>query len=226
MSAGAHSRGRRHNPRACAIVRRPRIRNSFLFRCALIFRGVMMQKTPAPWFELRRLLEDEVPATGGARQRGVRSDLLESIALVVTCLLSRMDIRSLRVGHHAGDGRRHDFVGLTRETIASWCGLSEETVSRALALLRRAGLVHGPGKEGPNVIPQPVDKLPGGGYDWHPAIRRFDTLFFLGLGQGIAEWLHRLRTPPKKPVAGVARGWCAVVGGLVNTHALERPPDG
>lgn len=217
---------RQHNPRACRLPRRPRIRNGFLHFVAAKFRREMQRATP--FAELRRLVDDHVPSTGGERIRGVRSDLVESICLVVYCLLARLDLKSLRVGFHAGRRREHDFVGLSRQTLASWTGLSEETVSRVLTLLRRAGLVHGPGRDGVNVIRQPVDRTDGG-WEWHPAVRRVDPLFFLGLGFG--PWLHEVRTgkPAPSPADRAAvspKSTRALVGALANTRALERPPDG
>lgn len=226
--AAPPAKHRQHNPRACRLTTRPRIRNGFLHFVAAKFRFAMWHGTP--FAELRRLIDEQVPSTGTPRVRALRSDLIESISLVVYCLLSRLDLRSLRVGFHAGHRRKHDFVGLSRQTLASWTGLSEETVSRVMTLLRRAGLVHGPGRDGVNIIAQPCD-LVGGAYVRHPAIRRFDPLFFQGLGVG--TWLHRIRTgadqAPPSPADRAAVGpksTRALVGGLAHTLALERPPDG
>lgn len=158
-----------------------------------------------PWFTLRLLLNDQVPATGADRVRDVRADLIDSIVMVMVCLLSRLDLKSLRVGHHAGRRREHDFVGLSRDTIASWCGLHPSTVSRVLTLLRRAGLVHGPAREegAVNVIGQPFDKRPDGSTEWHPAIRTVNVAFFAVLGLG--PELHEIRTRRELPPAGQTR---------------------
>ena len=181
------------------VLNRPPVAHNFLHRVSLAVRGRLTQGS-APWWELRRRLDDHVPSTGEPRQRARRSDLTDTISMVLTCLLARMDLKSLRVGHPAGKGKRHDFVGLSRQTIAGWCGSDEATVSRALTLLREAGLVAGPARDpkAPNRIAQPYD---GEDDKWLPAVRRFDLLFFVGLGFG-AE-LHRLRTaaPPKAPTA-------------------------
>jgi len=191
-----------------------------------------------PWLELRRLLDDQVPATatkerqGKERERGVRSDLLESIILVVCALLARMDIRSLRVGHHVKrtGPKKPDFVGLPMHRLIEWTGLSEETIWRVLRLLRHAGLVHGPGWDGVNIIAQPCEKQPDGTYDHHPAIRRFDELFFLGLGFG--PWLQRERAERARPPAPFARpavhpkSGQQLVEQLARLASLERPPDG
>ena len=214
-------RGRR--PRPC--LRRPPIAHGFLHRCAALVAGRLRSSAPSPWWGLRLLLDDHVPSTGTERQRSRRADLVESIVVVVTCLLARMDLKSLRVGFPAGRGKKHDFVGLSRFTIAGWCGLDESTVSRVLSLLRRASLVHGPARDAmdPNRIAQPYD---GDDEKWLPAVRRIDELFFAGLGVG--RELHLLRTAePQRPrsaeQAQAARSARGVVDGIISR--LGRPPD-
>lgn len=174
--------------------RRPEIRFGFLHRFALAFQGAL-RRGPAPWWGLRLLLDDQVPSNPGAeRKRGRRCDVTQSIVLVFCALLSRLDLASLRVGHHAGRRRKHDFVGLSRYTIACWTGLSIETVSAVLSLLRRAGLVSGPTPDrgDSHRIAQPFDLDEEGVCEWHPAIRRLDVRLFVVLGFG--PELHRLRT--------------------------------
>jgi hypothetical protein len=209
--------------------------------------------SPAPWWGLRLLLNDQVPATGGERIRDVRADLIDSIVMVMVCLLARVDLKSLRVGHHAGRRRKHDFVGLSVETIATWCGLSVSTVSHVLTLLRRAGLIHGPAREenAANRIGQPWDlhrriggvcscgdaacRVPDGITEWHPAIRRVDVAFFAVLGLG--PELHRLRTKLEQPEPeqeAIARGRAVRAAvELEGEHAArlrrlypDGPPDG
>lgn len=224
----------RRRPRArCSGWNRPRIRNGFLHYVAVVVSGILAHHTP--WFELRYLLDDHVPATGEERERGVREDFLKNIALVISALLARMDLKSLRVGHHAGRHRKHDFVGLTVETIAGWTRLSESTVSRVLTLLRESGLVHGPGRDGVHHINQPCDRLADGSYEWHPAIRQFSELFFIGLGKDIVRQLHELRTrsPDPAPDRGVSQAQAvgrkadqARVAREARLAALARPPDG
>jgi DNA-binding transcriptional ArsR family regulator len=183
------------------------------------------------------MLNDQVPATGADRLRDVRADLIDSIVMVTVCLLSRCDLRSLRVGHQAGRRKRFDFVGLSRETIAGWCGLHPSTVSRVLTLLRRAGLVHGPAREegAVNRIGQPWEPGPDGTTAWQPAIRQFNVAFFSVLGLG--PELHRVRTakPAPSPADRVASGRAqrASVDTLEQANAarLARlfpngPPDG
>jgi hypothetical protein len=214
--------------------RRPPIRFGFLHRVASSFGAAMRSGKPAPHWGIRMSCDDRVPSTGRDRQRRRRWDLTESIVLVMWALLARVDLRSLRVGHHAGRRRKHDFVGLSRFTIACWTGLSEETVTRVLAILRHAGLVHGPGWDNINVIRQPYDVDARGVREWHPAIRRLDLRFFVVLGFG--PELHELRTR-KRPAtsADVERANAGrEVRAAVETRALDAiarlfpngPPDG
>lgn len=184
--------------RRVRVLNRPPVAHNFLHRVALAATA-RLRKGPAPWWELRRLVDDHVPSTGGDRKRERRSDLTDSITMVLTCLLARMDLKSLRIGHPAGRHKRHDFVWLSRQTIAGWCGSDESTISRALTLLRKAGLVAGPARDpnAPNRIAQPYD---GEDDKWLPAVRRFDVLFFVGLGFG--QELHRIRT--SKPPAALS----------------------
>ena len=206
----------------------------------MIFAGVMRAASrgrPLPWWTLRLLVNDQVPATGADRLRDVRADLIDSVVMVMVCLLSRLDLKSLRVGHHAGRRRQHDFVGLSRDTIASWCGLHPSTVSRVLTLLRRAGLVHGPAREegAVNVIGQPWDRRPDGSTEWHPAIRQLNVAFFAVLGLG--PELHEIRTAPAAPdpAERVARGRAVRASADALAEANRRrlaalfpdePPDG
>ena len=207
----------------------------------MIFSGVLRAASrgkPVPWFTLRLLLNDQVPATGADRLRDVRADLIDSIVMVMVCLLSRLDLKSLRVGHQAGRRREHDFVGLSRETIAGWCGLHPSTVSRVLTLLRRAGLVYGPAREegAVNVIGQPWDKRDDGTTEWHPAIRQVNVALFAVLGLG--PELHEIRTrkpapPPGQELVAAGRAKRASVDQLERANAARLaklfpngPPDG
>jgi hypothetical protein len=177
----------------------------------------------ANFSELAKLIEHEDKAT--------RGDLLENIALVVWCLLARMDLKSFRVGHrkrYRVGGRVLDFAGLPVETIAKWTGISRRTVTRVCTILRKARLVAGPGwskKRGGdcfNVIGQPWEEDEHGRRKSFPAIRRFSPLFFDALGEG--ESLAELRKPGDPPVP--AGPLPRLVRELAASHALERPPDG
>ena len=225
--------------RACRLVRRPPIRHAFLLRSATVFRAIALDTQrltrafPSVWSLVRH--ED----------RCTRADLLEGLALVVWCALSRMDIRSLRVGwkvrRRVVDGRVFDFAGLPRATIGRWADLSESTVSRAFAILRKAALVDGPGKDGWHVIPQPCERVPiderhPRGFRGLPAVRRFREEFFAGLGEGPALAFLRAssssRAPAPAPEAAALAASSAqvqaarLIASLAASHALERPPDG
>ena len=227
-----------HDPRACRLLSRPRIRHALLFEAARKFRSLVTDDHRWPDFvarfpELAKLIEHESRAT--------RSDLREGLALLVEALASRADVKSLRVGwrrRFRANGRVYDFVGLRRELLAKWTGLAESTVSRACTLLRRSGLVHGPGWDGVNVIPQPwerceVTEATPRGRRGFPCIRRFHESFFVALGMG--AWLHDLRAdkPKVKPevppdvAAALASKNIAAFGGVVDelARALAPPPD-
>ena len=168
---------------------------------------------------------------GGASGRATRSELLENLCLLVECLLARMRIKCGRVGHRRKAlrrGKKNDFVGLPIFVIMQWTGLSMSTVSHLLTLLRRAGFLHGPSRNDKvNHINQPCEQQIDGSYEWLTAVRRFDFLFFVGLGVG--PWLFALRTPKKPEPAGdqvsssKARG---LVAALAAGRALDGPPDG
>jgi hypothetical protein len=166
---------------------------------------------------------------GEERTRATRSDALESICLVLYCLLAHMQIKSLRVGFLPKERRagKHDLVGLRREDIADWCRLSESTVSHVLTLLRRSGLLFGPSRDRVNHIAQPCEENDDGTYDWLPAVRRFSWSFFMGLGVDV--WLAELRAPSKpKPSTPTVSASSArrLAAELADAHALDGPPDG
>lgn len=168
---------------------------------------------------LAAIIEDE--------KRANRSDGLESIWMVVFCLLAYTSIKSFRVGFRKRRDRwRHDLVGVTVAMIAKHCGLDDRTVSGVLTILRRAGYVDGPSDDGVNHINQPWEMVDGQ-YKPLPAIRRFTFTFFAELGDvGTLIALKRAEKPaPTAPAATVSHASAAaVVAELANTHALD-PPD-
>jgi len=83
------------------------------------------------------------------KDRRRRSERLEAIGLVVVALFVRTDLLSLVV--------RWEGEGLPEAKIAEWTGLNGRRIRRALFDLRWAAMVSGPGKFGPNRIPQPVE---------------------------------------------------------------------
>jgi hypothetical protein len=233
-------------PTSCRRPNRPAIKNGFCHYAAEKFvwilyglRGYEDPKQTAPTFAALWKLIDAVHfADDETRERATRSDFLQSICLVVYCILSRFQIRSGRVGfdHQKRDnlGRKHDMVGLSRSAIAEWCQISERTVSLVFTLLRRAGLVHGPSRtDKANHIAQPCEQ-DDDTTEWLPAVRKMQFVFFAELGLG--PWLAGLRKPPAKPdapatvqVKTTRRGkWIGsnFVAELADVHALDGPPDG
>jgi DNA-binding transcriptional ArsR family regulator len=187
---------------------------------------------------LERLRARTPPASLAAlielEKRANRSDLLESIWMVVTCLLAFMSLKSLRVGYRQRRGRKHDLVGLSVERISHMCGLSISTVSHVLTLLRRCGYVHGPAKDGVNAIKQPWERLDHGALAPLPAIRRFQFQFFSELGGGVGALVaeKRLAQPaPAAPATVHPESARALVQALGDQHGHPestrgRPPDG
>ena len=217
---------RRHDPRAasCRRPNRPAIKHGFLRYAAELFvRKIYEERDGETLGELWQFIDGTDPG------RATRSDFLESNCLVVYCLLSRVQLRSLRVGfpHQQRDRRsKHDMVGLSRSAIADWCGLSERTVSMVCTLLRRAGLVHGPSRtDRANWIKQPCETVDGT-TEWKPAVRRFSFMFFAGLGLG--AWLAELREGKAKPAAPAPTVTAASVSKLAGelAEALSASPDG
>jgi hypothetical protein len=191
--------------------------------------------------ELRKAIQLE------ATSEGERSEILETIVLVMVALLVRTSLQSLRVGwpsRRMRGGKVHDFAGLPRSTIARWTGRSDAAICRALQILRHVGWVHGPGRDGFNVIKQPVEpcdpkhcRPTESGVHGLAAVRRISVLFFAELElQPQLEELQRAKAQDgqaqvvdiataRAAAAGPARSVVRLVGNLAAKRALERPPD-
>lgn len=186
-----------HNPRAWRVeLARPTRRQPKICTLAAeVFHGALFnQRTKFP--ELRRCLRNaQIRLFGKPRrvQSERRSELLEVISLVMRALLVRMDVLSLRVGWHNRRIRRahqRDFQGMPIATIARWVRRDESSVKRALTILRWLGWVPGPGRLGPWIIPQPVERECAdsahhhgvGCYKAFPAVRRISVAWFQMLG--------------------------------------------
>ena len=152
---------------------------------------------------LRRLQTRQLPAGLAAiierEDEANRSDGLESVFLVVAALLAFTSLKSFRVGFRQRRGHGFDLVGVCERLLVAYTGLSASTISHVCTVLRHAGYVHGPGRDGVNVIKQPWETIDGK-REPLPAIRRFTFAFFadLGLGPLIAE---RRKGPPAPPPA-------------------------
>lgn len=180
-----------------------------------VFLKLLQARTPPP--SLAALIE--IP------NRANRCDGLESIWMVVFCLLAHTSIKSFRVGFRKRrDKWKRDLVGVTIEMICKYTGLDDRTISGVLTLLRTAGYVDGPSQDGVNHINQPCDTVDGS-YKHLPAIRRFTFAFFAELGDvGNLIALKRSEKPAPTAAPAIAATVAAVVGVLANTHALK-PPD-
>lgn len=182
-----------------------------------------------------------------------RSELLEVISLVMRALLCRMDLISKRVGWHPTKGARrqkHDFIGLPIDTIAKWVQRDRSSVKRALTILRWLGWVPGPGKEGPWIIRQPVERIcpktcshhTRDCFEYKPGVRRISPAFFEALGPGIVGMMdqaveHKTQKRAKERAARLAEvvelrprsserrpATIALVSALA-AHVALKPPD-
>jgi len=217
---------RLHNPRC---VREPKapLKNGALAHVATVFldrlRGPKKQLPPS----LKAIIDKDK-----SENRELRCDGLESIWMVVYCLLAFMSFKSLRVGHRQRadrprtGNRRFDLVGVSVEQIAGWCGLDKDTVSHVLTILRRAGYLHGPSKDKVNHINQPWETLASGQLAPLPAIRRFEFVFFAELDCGTLIALKRKGQPaPAAPATVNPESTRQLVKQLAEHHALDGPPD-
>jgi hypothetical protein len=152
----------------------------------------------------QRLQRYELPpaleAIIGLPDRANRCDGLASIWRVVWCLLAFTSLKSFRVGHRqrAKKWGRFDLVGVSIATLRRLTGLDDSTISDVLSILRRAGYVHGPGRDGVNVIKQPWETIDGQ-REPLPAIRRFTFAFFVELGPEVSLLVARARAGQPRP---------------------------
>ena len=214
--------------RTCRRPARPEIAHPFLRAAANSFRRAVYEERNAKILpELWQFIDGE------ARTRATRSQLLESLCLIVESNLARTRIKCGRIGHRRKTlrrGKKNDFIGLPIFLQMQWSDLSMSTVSHMLTLLRRAGLIHGPSRgDKVNHINQPCERQADGSFEWLTAVRRFSFTFFAGLGLG--AWLAQLRGGTPKPAAAGAPSVDSssarkLVAALAAEHALERPPDG
>lgn len=205
---------RLHDRRCVREPRAPLKLGVFRWTCEVLLKRLQARTLPP---SLAAIIDDE--------KRANRSDGLESIWSVVWCLLAFTSLKSFRVGYRQPRGQTHDLVGLSVQQIAAWCGLATSTVSHVLSILRRAGYVYGPSKDGVNHINQPWERLAGGELAPLPAVRRFAFVFFaeLGLGTLIAEKRAGRKAPPAPPTVAPSSAR-RLIDGLADAHALERPP--
>jgi len=218
---------RLHNSRAVRVPKAP-LKNGVLKFAAKVLGWNLFHERKPP-AALAALIE---PDNGRAN----RSDGLESIWMVIYCLLAFMNLKSFRVGHRQRvadprrGGKKFDLVGVSIKTIVQATGLDDSTVSHVLTLLRHAGYVHGPGKDGVNVIPQPWETLADGTLAPLPAVRRFTFAFFAELGDDVGRLIIEKRLAPAAPAPPAPatvhpESARALVKQLGDAVALRGPPD-
>lgn len=211
---------RLHNPRC---VREPKapLRNGALLHVAT----KLLERLKGPKKQLPPSLKAVIDHS--PEHRELRCDGLESIWVVIYCLLAFMSIKSLRVGYRQRAARRrgwksYDLVGVAIKQICGWTGLDDSTVSHVLSVLREAGWLQGPSKnkDGPNHINQPWETLADGRRAPLPAIRRFTFVMFAELG--LAPMLTRARTQPAKPEAAPdPNSRATTLRALADAHTLH-----
>lgn len=116
-------------------------------------------------------------ANGSDRQQ--RSERREAEAALLQCILHYTDLVTLRVGIPQADG---SMMGLTMPYLAEKSGLGERRTERAIADLKKAGLI--------KVFPV-CKKISEAAYKGAAAIRTLSELVFTVLGLG--GWLKKER---------------------------------
>jgi hypothetical protein len=101
-----------------------------------------------------------------------RSERRESCMQLLTALIHRMDIRTLRVGVPRGD---YSFYDYTVEQLAEFTGLGLKRAKRALGDLKRAGLV---------TVQQVRKKAEDGSFKSRAAVKTICRSLFAALGLG------------------------------------------
>jgi hypothetical protein len=213
----------RHNPRAWRVtLNRPfRPNQPLVLHLAAEAFTRELREHPERWPELAEAQQKLF----GRANRFRRSEAREAIALVIRACLTRTDVTTRRVGW-ARRGRR-DFQGLRRKTIANWTERHESSVARAFEIVRYAGIMSGPGRKGPNIVPQPVERCddshdhrkhcpgrverirPDGvrvrGCHGMPAVRQIARWFFdrLGLGDMLEKAIEHAAAAAAAPPAPV-----------------------
>lgn len=117
---------------------------------------------------------DLLPTLNAANKssRQQRGERRESCVRVLSTLLHRMDIATLRVGVPRSDGSHYDY---SIDQIAEAAGLGLKRTKRAIADLKRAGLV---------TINQVRRKAADNSFKSHAAIKTISRSLFAALGLG------------------------------------------
>jgi hypothetical protein len=129
-------------------------------------------------------------ANGSQRQQ--RSERRESCIRLMSALLKRVELASLRVGIPTASG----FMSYTVDYITLDTGMGQKRVERALSDLKAAGIV---------TVSQPRQKLPDGSYKGLAAIKTISKSLFSVFGLGVM--LKKERDKASKRLAEKTKQW-------------------
>jgi hypothetical protein len=129
-------------------------------------------------------------ANGSQRQQ--RSERRESCILLMSALLTRVDLASLRVGIPTAKG----FMSYTIKYITADTGMGQKRVERALSDLKAAGIV---------TVTQVNKKQKDGSYKGFAAIKKISKSLFSAFGLGVM--LKKERNKASKRQAKKVKKW-------------------
>jgi len=129
-------------------------------------------------------------ANGSDRQQ--RSERRESCIRLMSALLKRVDLASLRVGIPTASG----FMSYTVDYITLDTGMGQKRVERALSDLKAAGIV---------TVSQPRQLLPDGSFKGLAAIKTISKSLFSAFGLGVM--LKKERNKASKRQAKKVKKW-------------------
>jgi DNA-binding transcriptional ArsR family regulator len=122
------------------------------------------------YYNPRKIIPSLDLANGSQRQQ--RSERRESCIRLMSALLKRVELASLRVGIPTNSG----FMSYTVDYITMDTGMNQKRVERALSDLKKAGIV---------TVSQPREKLPDGSFKGLAAIKTISKNLFGLFGLGV-----------------------------------------
>lgn len=122
------------------------------------------------YYNPRKIIPSLDLANGSQRQQ--RSERRESCIRLMSALLKRVELASLRVGIPTNSG----FMSYTVDYITTDTGMNQKRVERALSDLKKAGIV---------TVSQPREKLPDGSFKGLAAIKTISKNLFGLFGLGV-----------------------------------------
>jgi|GEM_PF-3296252 len=125
--------------------------------------------------------------------RQTRSERREACGLLLSALIHRLDLVTLRVGFPQADG---SFIGLTDKDLARMTGLSIRRLERAMHDLAAMKIVK---------VHRSCERQEDGSYKGRPSIRAIATRFFelIGLGEKLKK--QRLKATRRREDRSLAR---------------------